>query len=208
MAPMGDLRITVVRGSLTDGKETLLVNASNTNVALGTGVSGAIRRACGEGYQEHIEALLHASHGGPMDPGNVLITDAGEHPTARWVAHVAVMDYRRGFTGQSFPTLEVIRRCCTNLWKAVAELPEDVTVAMVGLGAGTGQLGVRKPTEIACETLLARAPARVTGVTFYGFTLPEFLAMVATVTRFFPAADCALSAEERELVASMRREVS
>ena len=48
----------VVHGSLTDGAETVLVNASNTNCELGSGVSGAIRRACGLGYQEHIMAAL------------------------------------------------------------------------------------------------------------------------------------------------------
>jgi O-acetyl-ADP-ribose deacetylase len=180
------MTIRVVQGSLTEGAETLLVNASNTNVALGSGVSAAIRGACGGGYQDHIDAILQKERGGPMEPGDVLITDAGTHPTAHWVAHVAVMDYRRGFTGTSFPTLEVIRRGCVKLWQAVALLPEDVTVAMVALGAGTGQLGARKPTEIACETLLSSGRARVAGVTFYGFLLPEYLAMAEVVTGFFP----------------------
>ena len=38
------LTIEVVQGSLTDGDERVLVNASNTNAMLGSGVSGAIRR--------------------------------------------------------------------------------------------------------------------------------------------------------------------
>jgi O-acetyl-ADP-ribose deacetylase (regulator of RNase III) len=198
--------IAVARGSLTDGAETLLVNASNTNVALGSGVSAAIRGACGRGYQEHIASILQDRRGGPMPPGDVLITDAGSHPSARWVAHVAVMDYREGFTGSSFPTLDLIRRACANLWRAIDELPEDVTVAMVALGAGTGQLGVRNPTRLACETLLASPPSRVKGVTFYGFTLPEHLAVAETVTGIFPDAKCELSDEERELVETMRRD--
>jgi O-acetyl-ADP-ribose deacetylase (regulator of RNase III) len=186
------IAVAVVQGSLTDGKETVLVNASNTNAALGTGVSGAIRRACGPGYQEHItEELRHRFKEGAMEPGDVLVTDAGTHPTAKWVAHVAVMDYRKGFTGSSFPTLEVIERGCKKLWPAVEELGEDISVAMVALGAGTGQLGVREPTRIACETLTTHlsslAPAtNITGVTFYGFMFYEHMAMTEVVKTSFP----------------------
>jgi O-acetyl-ADP-ribose deacetylase (regulator of RNase III) len=39
-------RVLVTQGSLTEGTETLLVNASNTNARLGSGVSGAIGAAC------------------------------------------------------------------------------------------------------------------------------------------------------------------
>jgi O-acetyl-ADP-ribose deacetylase (regulator of RNase III) len=195
-------RIAVVQGSLTDGQETVLVNASNTNAALGSGVSGAIRRACGPGYQEHITKALHSRFGEAMEPGDVLITDAGAHPTAKWVAHVAVMDYRKGFTGNSFPTLEVIERGCTKLWPAVEDLGEDVTVAMVALGAGTGQLGVREPTRIACETFLehlsvsrtkpfppkpsSKPSSHITGITFYGFMFYEHMAMADVVKTSFP----------------------
>jgi O-acetyl-ADP-ribose deacetylase (regulator of RNase III) len=183
------MRVAVARGSLTDGAETLLVNASNTNVTLGSGVSGAIRAACGPGYQQKITTALEERYGGPMEPGQVLVTDAGTHPRARWVAHAAVMDYRQGFRGSSFPTLDVIRACCNNLLAAIASLPEPVTVAMVALGGGTGQLGVREPTAIACEvfkTSEKSARANVLGVTFYGFDLIEYAAMADVVSRAFP----------------------
>jgi O-acetyl-ADP-ribose deacetylase (regulator of RNase III) len=184
-----------VRGSLTDGDEILLVNASNTNAALGSGVSGAIRRACGAGYQEHIVKELERRFGGPMEPGDVLVTDAGAHPRARWVAHVAVMDYREGFTGRSFPTLALIERASANLWRAVEAVPEPVTVAMVALGAGTGQLGVREPTRIACETLAAHLAAtpqtKIARVTFYGWELYEHMAIADVVRAAFPQAEVA-----------------
>jgi O-acetyl-ADP-ribose deacetylase (regulator of RNase III) len=184
-------RIAVVQGSLTDGQETVLVNASNTDVTLGSGVSGAIRRACGAGYQEHITKALMERFGGPMSPGDVLITDAGSHPTARWVAHVAVMDYRAGFTDTSFPTLHVIDKGCAHLWPAIEAIGQDVTVAMVALGAGTGQLGIRGPTWIACETLarhVDRTPeTHIKGVTFYGHVLDERRAIEDVVAAAFPS---------------------
>lgn len=185
------MNIQVVQGSLTDGSDTLLVNASNTNVALGSGVSGAIRRACGPGYQAHIEQAMDEAHGGPMKPGEVLITDAGAHPRARWIAHVAVMDYREGFTGSSFPTLDLIRVCWKSFFKALDEVPEPVTVAMVALGAGTGQLGARESTEIAVAELLAyerahQGTSKLLGCTFYGFQLFEYAAMADVVTVAYP----------------------
>ena len=184
-------RITTVQGSLTDGSETLLVNASNTNVALGSGVSAAIRRACGAGYQDHLDQLLLERFGGAMSPGDVLITDAGAHPRAKYVAHVAVMDYREGQAGSSLPTTATIEKGCSALWREIETLPVDVTVAMVALGAGTGQLGVHEPTRLACETLKrhleSRATSRVAGVTFYGFMLHEQMAIAAVVAAAFPA---------------------
>ena len=198
------MRVAVVQGSLTDGHETLLVNASNTNAKLGSGVSGAIRQACGPGYQEHIEAALARTFGGPMGPGQVLVTDAGTHPRARYVAHVAVMDYRAGFTGRSFPTLALIQTCCDNLFRAIDALPDPVTVAMVALGAGTGQLGVRDPTRIARDALGAYAKARgtsakVEGCTFYGFSIFEYAAIADVVSQAFPDVLATVSEEAQSL---------
>jgi O-acetyl-ADP-ribose deacetylase (regulator of RNase III) len=191
------MRIAVVQGSLTEGTEMLLVNASNTNVALGSGVSAAIRAACGAGYQQYIAEELAKKFGGPMSPGQVLLTGAGKHPHAKWVAHAAVMDYREGFVGSSFPTLDVIRACCRNLLSAIDELPEPVTVAMVALGAGTGQLGVRAPTQIACEALSGYHGAKIAGCTFYGYALHEYAAVADVVCSVFPEVTETIPAEVR-----------
>lgn len=184
--------VVVRRGSLTEGDDTLLVNASNTGVWLGSGVSAAIARACGPGYQERIRAQLEAVYGGEMEPGQVLVTDAGAHPRARWVAHVAVMDYRSGHQGSTGPTLDTIRVATRNLWRACESLPGGLRVAMVALGAGVGGLGVRGPTEIACDTLLAHLGETVTtsiaSVTFYGYLTHEYEAVAEVVTSRFPDA--------------------
>lgn len=187
------MKIGLRQGSLTMGDESVLVNASNTNAQLGSGVSAAIRQACGRGYQEHLEAELQRQFGGPMAPGQVMLTDAGAHPRAKWVVHVAVMDYRDGFGGGSFPTLDTIRAGCEALWPLVEKIPGDApqSIAMVALGAGTGGLGVAGPTRLAATTLeehLARTPtSRIERVTFYGFHFVEYLAMGAVLVDAFPA---------------------
>lgn len=190
--------ITLHHASLTDGPETVLVNASNTTVYLGSGVSAAIRRACGFGYQDHIQEALARVHGESMEPGMVLMTDAGTHPTARHVAHIAVMDYRDR-SESSFPTLEIVRLGCQNLWPAVADLPGGPhSVAMVALGAGVGNLGVTEPTRIACHTLkahLAARPLSIRAVAFYAIDLVELLAAARVVVAEFPEVRARLSDE-------------
>jgi O-acetyl-ADP-ribose deacetylase (regulator of RNase III) len=184
-------KISLTRGSLTDGNEAVLVNASNTNATLGTGVSAAIARACGERFQEQISRELNGKFGGAMKPGQVLITAAGTHPRAKYVAHVAVMDYRKGFSGESFPTKYTIRTGYEALWDAVESIPGEgpLTVALVALGGGTGSLGVREPIKIACETLKAHCAVvkttRLTGVTFYGFLDHEYLAIAEVLVSQF-----------------------
>ena len=185
--------VSLTRGSLTDGHESVLVNASNTNCALGTGVSAAISRSCGPRFQEQVNLELQRKYSGPMKPGQVLVTHAGKHPRARWVAHVAVMDYREGFSGASFPSTDTIRTGCESLWDAVETIVADgpLSVAMVALGGGTGSLGVREPARIAGETLKAHAAihtrTRIEKVVFYGYLEQEYLAMAEVLLGIFPA---------------------
>lgn len=192
------VHLTLHHASLTDGPESVLVNASNTEVSLGSGVSAAIRRACGVGFQEHLYAELARVHGASMQPGMVLMTHAGSHPRARYVAHVAVMDYRDG-SSSSFPTIESVRVGCQNLWSAVSDLPGGPhSVAMVALGAGVGNLGVTEPTRIACQTLkahLANRPLSIRAVAFYAIDLVELLAAARVLIAEFPEVRHRLSDE-------------
>lgn len=203
------LEIRIAEGSLTEGDELVLVNASNTNLQLGSGVSGAIRRACGAGYQARLRQVLE-QRGGPLVPGEVVVTDAGEHPRARYVAHVAVMDYRQGFTQDSYPSLELIRTGCQRLWQVLESIPaESLSVAMVALGAGTGNLGLKDSVRVACESLQAHLAShprtRLARLTFYGYELPEYLATAAEVVRHFPDAEGSLPPEARKYLQAVRQ---
>ncbi|MBN1960244.1 MAG: macro domain-containing protein [Deltaproteobacteria bacterium] len=180
--------IKVQQGDLTQGDSLVLVNASNTNGILGAGVSAAISRTCGKELQTTITNALTKKFVGPMQPGDILITDAGKHPKAQFVAHVAVMDYRQGFNVDPFPTVQTIKLCCQNLWQTLEQLQADkITVAMVALGASTGQLGVRFPTEIACETLKAHlnsnTQSKIGEVTFYGYQPHEYTIMLEIISK-------------------------
>lgn len=206
---MSDTIVTVRQGSLTSGNESILVNASNTKGALGSGVSAAIRAACGPGFQSEIESQIAADHGGASMPQySVILTGAGTHRRARFVAHVAVMNYDDGFTGTSFPHLEGIERACVALWNAVSHAPGGPhTVAMVALGAGTGQLGAVQTTHVACRTLqshLRAHPQSIKEVTFYGYTILEFAAIANVVSSYWQLPAGAISGEQRPFVEALR----
>lgn len=200
---MTAVRVEFVQGSVTDGNELVLVNPSNTNAQLGSGVSAAIRYACGPRFQAEIFQALQSRFGGPMPPGEVLLTTAGTHRTAKWVAHVAVMDYRKGMGPQSYPTLETVRSGCAHLWEVLEIAPgtEPLSVAMVALGAGTGELGVAEVTQAAVETLKVhgqqRGSSRIARVRFYGFLAHELVPIAKAIAHEYPEVLQHLPAEVR-----------
>ena len=197
------MKVEVREGSVTDADVDVLVNASNTLGQLGSGVSHAIRVACGRGFQEVIDGGLE-KRGGSMAPGDVFLTHAGKHPRARFVMHVAVMDYRDA-AKQPWPDAARIRRGCERLWPAVDALPRGAySIGMVALGGGTGGLGERLPTEIACETLKARPWAQIDRVVFNGWGLLGYVNVLDVVARHFDVDMSAVPDEVREHLARLR----
>ena len=73
------MQIDVWHGSIGDADVDVLVNASNTILKLGSGVSHAIRLSCGPEFQPHLDEVL-AARGGGIEPGDVVLTHAGAHP--------------------------------------------------------------------------------------------------------------------------------
>lgn len=203
---------SVRHGSVTDtaADVDILVNASNTLGRLGSGVSAAIRVACGPGFQAIIDASLEPH--GAVEPGDVWMTSAGTHGRARYVAHVAVMDCRDGSSLPRGPDADRIERGCRNLWRAIDALPYErpLAIGMVALGAGTGALGVRMPTEITARSLLAHAVAHpatcISSVTFHGYDRLEYLNVVAVLEGIVPLPPGTITPEIRRFVDDTARD--
>lgn len=90
--------LSVYVGSLVDpviGAHAV-VNASNPSVALGSGVSGALREACGGvAFQHEIREQLEEQFDAELEPDDCLVTSAGISTAFRWVLHVPAVDYRK-----------------------------------------------------------------------------------------------------------------
>ncbi len=80
--------IEVVQGDITQQPDIdAIVNAANTDLALGAGVAGAIRRRGGD------EIDHEARSKGPIRLGEAVATSAGRLPN-KYVIHAAAMGYR------------------------------------------------------------------------------------------------------------------
>ena len=216
-------RFRVIQGSLARGTELLLVTSSTTCCDMGHGDARAVSVACGLGFEQHVRRLLGQRFRGPMAPGQVLITDAGAHPTACHVAHVAVVDDREGIpllhpgaphrgartglpSGRRLPDMERIAECYESLWLAIERIDEigDISVGLGALGAGVAELGVRLPTDLACRSLrdhLRRVRSSQIGdVTFYAYSLLELINMMEVVSTYFEVPPETVPRQVRRLV--------
>jgi O-acetyl-ADP-ribose deacetylase (regulator of RNase III) len=151
-------------GSITDSAvgAHAVVNASNPEVALGSGVSGAIRTACGgAAFQKEVRERLMEEFGGSLEPDDCLVTSAGCATSFRWVLHVAAVNYRKADPetgGVSGPLrIETCFRAALDAAESVAGqegLQGSFVLATPLLGAGHGGLG----PVIVAEVMIGMLP--------------------------------------------------
>jgi O-acetyl-ADP-ribose deacetylase (regulator of RNase III) len=91
---MPPARIVIIAGDLVEQQVDAIVNAANTDLLLGGGVAGAIRRRGGPTIQRECDAH------GRVKVGEAAITGGGELP-ARHVIHAASMQLGGATTADS-----------------------------------------------------------------------------------------------------------
>lgn len=77
-------KIEVLKGDITQCSAEAIVNAANTELVLGSGVAGAIRKNGGPSIQSECNGI------GPIPLGEAAVTGAG-NLTAKYVIHAAGM---------------------------------------------------------------------------------------------------------------------
>ena len=140
-------RILLSEGDITAAAVDAIVNAANTELVLGAGVAGAIRRAGGESIQKECDAH------GPVALGAAALTGAGKLP-ARFVIHAAAM--HPGGT-----VSETSLRDATRNSLALAREHGLRTLAFPALGTGVGGF----PMQRCAEVMLAEVRAHLSGET-------------------------------------------
>jgi O-acetyl-ADP-ribose deacetylase len=81
---VGKTKLEIASGDITQLEVDAIANAANTELWMGSGVAGAIKRVGGEAIE--VEAMLQ----GPIQVGEAVAT-TGHDLKARWVVHAAVM---------------------------------------------------------------------------------------------------------------------
>jgi len=150
--------IVARQGNITDAHTTVVVNAGNTSLWLGSGVAGAIKRAGGPSIQQEldrIQALKTPRRKVPqttrigefrhftVDLGDVVVTHAG-NMHARFVYHAAVMDCEGSTKGK---TDTMIVRMATVNCMLEARRMSVRSIAFPIFGTGVGGLSIPAATE-------------------------------------------------------------
>lgn len=169
------MQIEIVQGDITQQPDIdAIVNAANTDLLLGAGVAGAIRRRGGDEIDREARAK------GPVRLGEAVATGAGKLPN-KHVIHAAAMGYRREDElvpkrPGSLSSAAIIADATRNSLARAAELRLE-SVAFPALATGVAAFPVDECAEamIAAVQGYARAhpQSSVTRVRFVLFGEPD-----------------------------------
>lgn len=136
--------VTAVVGDITRLGTDAIVNAANTDLWMGGGVAGAIKRAAGP------EVELEAVAQGPIALGEAVGTSAGRLSN-RAIIHAAAMGYDAA--GRLIaPTRESIAGA-TRAALAVADRLGLESIGFPALGTGVGGFDLAEAAEVMVETV-------------------------------------------------------
>jgi O-acetyl-ADP-ribose deacetylase len=140
-------QIEVLVGDLLDAPVEAIVNAANSQLWMGGGVAGAIKRSAGSEVES--EAMAQ----GPIRPGESVVTSAGRlPPPIRWVVHAATM-------GPDLASSEdYIRRATASALAAAARAGAG-SIAFPALGTGVGGFPLERAAHVMVEEAVRFASA-------------------------------------------------
>jgi len=138
---------TVKEGDLmTEEGATFIVNASNTRLLLGSGVSSSFREHCGRELQDEMLEKLQ-KRGGALRQGDVIMTSPGRAANFDHALHAAIMNYGPA-SGSAAPTLGVIERSLEQIEEHLRQhsMKSGQTMKLVLplMGCGVGALDKRE----------------------------------------------------------------
>lgn len=155
---IGATTVEVAGGDITRLAVDAVVNAANTQLWMGGGVAGAIKRAGGEEIER--EAMAQ----GPIRVGDAVATTGGRLP-ARYVIHAATM-------GPELVTSAEAIRSATAASLRLAAAMGLASIAFPLLGTGVGGFSPDAAARLMVEAVAAHARAadRPSRVVLVGFT--------------------------------------
>lgn len=132
------MKVEFARGDITEVDLDAVVNAANTELQLGAGVAGAIRRKGGPSIQQGCDRI------GPIPLGEAAITGGG-NLKARYVVHAAGMHLGGGVDTMSCEaaTMNSLRRADEKGLKSIA-------FPAIGTGVGGLDMDTCARTMLGC----------------------------------------------------------
>lgn len=171
-------RCSVKQGDLlSENDATFIVNASNTKLLLGSGVSMAFKHHCGNELQQEMNAKLETLP--LLKKGDVVATSSGNATNFSYALHAAIMDYNQGVRGEDkMPMLEDIAKALHNIesylqWYAKQKSPTDMKLVLPLMGCGVGGLDKVFVIELYREFFTRDIPFECE-VIIYGYSKEDF----------------------------------
>lgn len=134
-------------GNLVEENATFIVNASNTELTLGSGVSHAFSEHCGGAeYQQKLYTIKKKL--GVIEQGDVILSSSGSATNFKYALHVAVMNYSDS-SKPPYPSYTQIQRALNTIINIVEERVKEENIqnpklVLPLLGCGVGGLQKEK----------------------------------------------------------------
>lgn len=147
MKPLHEMSFKIKYGNLVEENATFIVNASNTELTLGSGVSHAFSEHCGGGeYQQELYAIKKEL--GAIEQGDVILSGSGSATNFKYALHVAVMNYSDE-SKSPYPLYSQIQRALSAILNIVEERVKEESIqtpklVLPLLGCGVGGLQKEK----------------------------------------------------------------
>jgi len=171
--------IEIKQGNLLDEEDaTFTVNASNTQLLLGSGVSMAFKRHCGLELQNEMNSKLKSLNFS-LKKGDVVATSSANATNFKYTLHAVIMDYNRGVRGEAkLPTIEDIDKALINIesyikWYYQKSKLKDIKVVIPLLGCGVGGLSKIDVINLYKEFFLRDIEFNCV-ITIYGYNSKDF----------------------------------
>ena len=169
--------IVVKQGNLLNEEADFIVNASNTRLILGSGVSMAFKRHCGIELQNEMNSVLN-SVDSDLVQGDVVATSSGGANNFKYSLHVAVMNYNQGVKyNEKNPTIDIIEKALQNienylLWYAKNKA-NTMKLVLPLMGCGVG--GLKKASVIKLyKNFFTRQVDINCEVVIYGYSTEDY----------------------------------
>ncbi|MEW1840034.1 O-acetyl-ADP-ribose deacetylase [Nonomuraea angiospora] len=140
------MRITLVKGDITEQPADAVVNAANSSLMGGGGVDGAIHRRGGPEILEECRKLRAGHYGKGLPTGQAVATTAGRMP-AKWVIHTVGPVY-----SMSVDRSELLASCYRESLR-VADTLEARSVAFPAISTGIYGWPMDDAARIALDTV-------------------------------------------------------
>lgn len=149
------MNIKIKYGNLVEENATFIVNASNTELLLGSGVSRAFYEHCGgSAFQEELYKLKKRDN--TIGQGDVIVSSSGTAQNFQYALHIAVMNYSDN-TKSPLPTYQHIQTALNRIITIINEKIQNTHIknpilVIPLLGCGVGGLDKKKVFNMIKKT--------------------------------------------------------